>query len=634
MRAGAILVLALALALGQIALPSPTLDRLSLSTVAEASITFAPSAPTIGVGDEVWVAIRINNVADLTGAEVRLVFDRTVVEVLDADGIGGDPIGLQKGTMPYPDFVVRNQANNGLGEIWYVAAQLAPRPPSSGSGTLATIHLRGLRDASTLIQFVYHDLSGEDGLVIPHSVGACNVTVGTGSGSYTPTPTTTLTPTETSEPTLTPTETPTPTRTATTGPSATPTATPTTTLTPTEGPSPTPTETPLPSATPTETGTPTITPTATQTPIGQRRTFSGTVYSGQKGDRRVPLSGVSVKLWGSFVAGTHGHVLLLDTTDFAGKFSFDITASFPHYSVIESDPPGYQSAGTIAGPGGVVIDYPEGNWVEFRNTAAGNYPGTEFWDIPGDVTPTATPTTEQSPTVTPTVGTPTPTLPSGLPHFVSRRADADTYINSRVPEEQNGRLGHLHFGLSAEGPHKNSLLWFDLGDIPVGAIVREASLLLFGRNVDETIPLCAEGLLTDWDEYQANWNQPHDGVSWDEPGGLGEYDADGQCVRSAFTDAGQIQFYEIDVSTLVGQWLSGQRDNQGFFVHLPRGSKAKETHGLYSREYSEAALHPQLSLVYYDPPPTPTPTVTPTNTPTPTATPTQRLTLPLILRNR
>ena len=393
---------------------------------------------------------------------------------------------------------------------------------------------------------------------------------------------------------------------------------------------PTQTATPAPSSTPTNTLTPTVTPTAAQ------RTFVGYVYEGNKGNRNHPLQGVEVKLWGAWAPGTHGFYLTKTNTDYQGRFQLSYTASYPHYSLIESDPLGYTSVGAIAGPGGFVLDQPVGNWVEFRNTTAGEYAGTEFYDLPseGTATPTTTPDGTQTVTPTPTSGTPSPTAPpSGQPVYVGQRAAKDTFLNGREPDEQNGRLGHLHLGLSAQGPHKTALLWFDLDEIPLGSIVREATLFLFGRDVDGTIPLCAEGLKRNWQEYEASWEQAAEEDPWDQGGALGAEDADGECVPAVFTDGGRVQFYEWDVSGLVGDWLRGSRLNDGFLVHIVRGSKAKETHGLYSREYSEAALRPMLSVVFYAATPTLTPTHTATPTLTPSLTPTAvgRLVLPLIL---
>lgn len=205
----------------------------------------------------------------------------------------------------------------------------------------------------------------------------------------------------------------------------------------------------------------------------------------------------------------------------------------------------------------------------------------------------------------------------------------DTFLNVREPEVNNGRLGHLHLGMDAGGRTKNALLWFDLDDIPKGALVREAFLFLFGRDVDPDVPLCVFGLRRGWEEYQATWRQARDDDPWGLEGALQVgVDRGGECVPGTFRDGGLVQFYEWDVSSLVQQWANDMAQNHGFLVATHPDSKAKEAQGLYSREYSEFGLRPLLSIAYFELPPTSTPTLTPTTTPTPTetATPTATLT--------
>ncbi|MCD6520702.1 MAG: DNRLRE domain-containing protein [Anaerolineae bacterium] len=609
-----LLILVLLITLGlQVALPNSWMRQLHLSILAATTITFEPASVSLGVGDDTWLTIRINDVEDLYGADIRIAFDPSVIEVLDAIP-PAPPVNIEPGTMPYPDMTVKNEADNSAGDIWYVVSQLNPRPPASGSGTLARIHIRGLANGSTTLTFINHELSTSGGFSIPNTAGSCTVIVGGGTATETATPSPTATEEATPSPTATEGSSPTPSQTPSTTPtpSITPTSAPTFTPYPTSTATATPsiTPTPLPSAT----SPPTSTPTASPTP--GMRTFSGRVYEGGFGDTSHPLAGVEVQLWGSWTAGHPGIYLTRDTTDAQGRFEITYVGSYPHYSLIEVDPPGYISTGASPGTGGIVPDS-SGNWVEFRNALPGLYSGTLFFDRPaeGTLTPTSTATPLETATVS----------PPGTPVYESQRAAMDTYINEREPQTNYGRLGHLHLGMHATGPIKTALLWFDLSEVPQGARVSEATLFLFGRDVDPTVPLCVSQLLRPWEEYEATWLEASEGVPWDVPGALGVgTDHEAPCLQGEFKDEGQIQFYEWDVREMVQGWIDGTHENYGFIVMIPEGAKAKETHGLYSREYSEFALRPFLALLYTEPTPTFTPTLTPTYTATatPTCTPT------------
>ena len=610
-----LVLVVLATLLIQVVLPDTWLRRLRLSALAAASLTFEPASVSLGVGAETWVTVRINDVADLYGADVRLAFDPAVIEVVDA--LPGGSIEVDPGDMPVPDFVVKNEADNVAGSIWYVVSQVGT-PPSSGSGTLARIKIRGVSDGATSLSFSSHLLSSPVGGEIAHSVGSCAIEVGAGAPST---------------PTSTATEGPSPTVTSTSDETATPS--PTVTETPTSTETPTVTETPLPSGTVSPSATPTTTMTMTPALIS----FSGYVYSGGFGDTTTPLPGVQVQLLGSWVTGTPGEYVSHSVTDAQGRFEVSYLGSYPNYSLVEIDLPNYESRGAQPGAGGTVPDT-SGNWVEFRSASAGSYPGTLYFDYPltdDTRTPTSSePTTEASPT--PTSGTPTATEPPpGVPVYVGRRSDKDTFLDAREPTRNYGREGFLHIGLDASGPIKTALLWFDLSEIPMGAAVTEGQLFLFGSDLDTAVPACVSGMNRDWGEYQATWLQALTDDLWIQEGALDvEQDQDGECIPGMVTDGGQAQFYEWNVAPLLRQWFGAGRPNQGFVVQVMTDSKARERQGLYSREIGAFALRPFLSLVYVMPTWTPTPTVTLTPAMTPTLVPTipgKRIYLPVVMKN-
>lgn len=205
------------------------------------------------VTQDLVVDIYIQDVVNLYGADARLSFDPAFIQVVDADpNIPGTQIQPLYDFM-VPGFVIKKEADNNAGTIWYAATQLNPSPPVSGSGPLARITFRATTAGSYALPVTSAQLSAAGGIPIPVTTMDCSMTF-TGGGSATDTPT--ATPTQTATPTRTPTRTPSATSTATGVATATPTATATATATGTA----------TATATRTATATHTISPTATRTP--------------------------------------------------------------------------------------------------------------------------------------------------------------------------------------------------------------------------------------------------------------------------------------------------------------------------------------------------------------------------------
>lgn len=204
-------------------------------------------------GQDLAVDIYIQDVVDLYGADVRWSFDTSVAQVVDADAnVPGTQIQPLY-TFMVPGFVIKKEADNVAGTVWYAATQLNPSPPVSGSGPLARVIFRANAPGSFPLLVTSAQLSKAGGIPIPVTTMNCSVTF-TGGGSPTNTPTAT-------SPT---TNTPTVTRTATHTPTVTWTPTATRSITPT--PTHTATRTATSTTTPTATRTPTVTPT--WTPVG------------------------------------------------------------------------------------------------------------------------------------------------------------------------------------------------------------------------------------------------------------------------------------------------------------------------------------------------------------------------------
>lgn len=133
---------------------------------------------TIGgvLGQNVTVDIYVENVAELYGADVRLGFDPTKIQVVDADsnatGVQIEPLD----TFLSPDFVVRKVADNVAGTIWYAATQVNPSVEVTGSGPLARITLQPLVAGKFDLPITYQKIVKRTGVQIPAISRDCSVT--------------------------------------------------------------------------------------------------------------------------------------------------------------------------------------------------------------------------------------------------------------------------------------------------------------------------------------------------------------------------------------------------------------------------------------------------------------------------
>lgn len=131
-----------------------------------ASVAFSPSAILIQGCETVSVGVRVDDVTDLFGLDVKVAFDPDVLEVVDAD-LTRSGIQVQDGGFLSPDFVVRREADNAGGTLEYAVTQASPSQPVSGSGVLFTILFRAKSAAAaSALVFTRTDLVDLDGLLL------------------------------------------------------------------------------------------------------------------------------------------------------------------------------------------------------------------------------------------------------------------------------------------------------------------------------------------------------------------------------------------------------------------------------------------------------------------------------------
>jgi hypothetical protein len=127
-----------------------------------------PPTRHIPLGGRDTTAVRVANAASLYGVEFHLVFDPSVVQVVDADpNTPGTQIELGSWFSGKDYFVARNQVGNGVIEF---AVSLAAPTGADGSGELAVITWQRGGAGPSALTLMQTKLSDRNGMAICHSV--------------------------------------------------------------------------------------------------------------------------------------------------------------------------------------------------------------------------------------------------------------------------------------------------------------------------------------------------------------------------------------------------------------------------------------------------------------------------------
>ncbi len=101
-------------------------------------VSIQPAEGAYQPGETFAVEVRIDDVVDLYGIDVRVAFDPDRLEVVETAVTPGTDL------LSPPWLILFNQVDNQAGTIWYVVTLLNPHPPVSGSGALYTFHFKTL----------------------------------------------------------------------------------------------------------------------------------------------------------------------------------------------------------------------------------------------------------------------------------------------------------------------------------------------------------------------------------------------------------------------------------------------------------------------------------------------------------
>ncbi|HNP89026.1 MAG TPA: DNRLRE domain-containing protein [Candidatus Woesebacteria bacterium] len=201
----------------------------------------------------------------------------------------------------------------------------------------------------------------------------------------------------------------------------------------------------------------------------------------------------------------------------------------------------------------------------------------------GTTTPTRVPTSSPTPTIIPTPNAPSPTSgPISGPIIKDFSSVADTFIyNSAASENSNfGSQGNLRTSFWSSTDIRQSLIKFELSEIPVSANVTSAILSL------ESVAWGGKGttvslykLLQDWDELTVTWkNKPNQDTLL-----LGSFNV---------TSLGK---HQLNLTPIVQSWINNPNTNKGLLLKI-------EVKGfdLYfaSRENNNLTKRPKLTVTY------------------------------------
>ncbi len=129
-----------------------TTISVSFAQESETVVRIMPADAEVGMGETIQVAVEIVNVNELYAADVTVIFDPDVLEVIDADPELED-IQVGFGTFLDPGYVIRNDIDNSTGTFRFAMTQLHPSESKSGTGIflVATLLAKKVKTSTPII---------------------------------------------------------------------------------------------------------------------------------------------------------------------------------------------------------------------------------------------------------------------------------------------------------------------------------------------------------------------------------------------------------------------------------------------------------------------------------------------------
>lgn len=154
---------------------------------AQAALRLAPSSATVTSGERITVAVSLDGVQGLYGADIRLRFDPALLQAVDADP-GQPGVQLQHGDLldARQAYVLRDTVDNEQGSVHYAVSLQRPASPVSGNGALFSIAFRTRGSGAAPLDVAHATLASADALPIPLTVSGGWVSVRSGGAVYLP----------------------------------------------------------------------------------------------------------------------------------------------------------------------------------------------------------------------------------------------------------------------------------------------------------------------------------------------------------------------------------------------------------------------------------------------------------------
>jgi hypothetical protein len=174
-------------------------------------------------------------------------------------------------------------------------------------------------------------------------------------------------------------------------------------------------------------------------------------------------------------------------------------------------------------------------------------------------------------------------------------AAKDTYIVSGSATLNYGASTSLVLDKSGGGlGNGRILLQFDLSDVPAGANITSASLVMQSTQNGGALDLNVYQVSQAWDEGtgngtagSSNWDERQPGLDWDSGGG------DYLSPIIATLNTGSIGQHSWDITTLVSAWNDGNAVNYGLMLASPSSGSSTVTY-----DSSEGAIVPKLVVTF------------------------------------
>ncbi|MCD6518678.1 MAG: DNRLRE domain-containing protein [Anaerolineae bacterium] len=633
------------------------------TTVPPAEVFVSPADQQLPLGDTAVVQVRIEDVWDLYGFDIRLDFNGALLDVEDADA-STPQVEVYMGDV-FDGFsyqVLENEVSDDgiFGQVHFVAyINSGELLGFCGDGTLFWLVFHGMAPGLSNLTLSEVTLVDHGGTTISRDLTHGQIEVLSTGDTSTPTPTSTLTLTAT--------------------PTPSPTGSATITLTPT----PTGSETVPPGAT--ETATPSPTPTgalSTPTPVCDEHIENGGfenvvggeaapwVRTGSTSYTTVEKHTGSYSAWlGGYNNGADGlyQEVTIPSLSGPGEEVTQVTLSYWWGMMTEEVTHPYDFMY-------IRIRDTQGNLLQDLETlsdgsASGTWQHSEFdlsaykgqtiricFEVETDgsnvtsffvddvsliicqiLQPTATATATPSPTISPTptetgLPTATPTItPTPIVRTFQYKAGEyegcyDSFLAAWDPTANYGHQGALSIRTAGV---KRPVIYFDVSEIPAGVTIMDARLWLYTSHYKshaQDMTVSVYGLKRPWSEMEVTWNQASSGVAWTQGGADDTLDDRDASPSGSELVSEMNAWYGFDVTSLVQAWVDGTRPNYGMLL-LATGNTVEMS--FWSSEYSIENLRPKLVVQYtYGSVNTPVPTspqetVTPgaSATPTMTATP-------------